>query len=1168
MADEDAFFDEADLEDGLAMEAERQRMDASESEPGSPVAPRQPHASDEEEEEGGEQDEFLGAGGGAASSETASEAGGAPAPVAGGKNHVHGCKRQRLSVDDDAAAHVRAPIHAVRRLPCLLSWILSTDRVWDSSHTGFDLIMGCRMVEGRAYQVALANFVRGDRADPEDDGLGGWLLTNVHAMLARAQARPLQRNHDAFLEAEGAEVARALQSVTAALDPDRERAPAQLHPTRLKLHLPLVRLTETLHISAVSSAPIGKQGCRVKGQTLCLNDGRVYLPNAEADVRDGATMTVTLEGAHDRRVVLEFTTRTATMRDGGGEPRQLTLLPTDKLEELLVPRQWSLADVERARRRFAHPSLATDAAIDPERANLLALAMSPPTDLRKWVQHLRLTSAGMFVSSEVCATGGKDLYELWYCGESDGLWRRGHGMKEFKELVNRVMNDVAELADDMDRAVELFWDGLDKDLWRQCELANLVTDELVRAHLSESQAAEIEQLSFEKLVGLLRAQRDGDPQEQAALKRRMRILFSRFHPEDGSYNPPMEALRAEFVEQVVFNASHAQRRRTKEGEKKSSSAKGRKNTIILDESRIVCFSNGFGYDVDLTKFRKIRPGDFVSMHCGYAMPQVDLKARKLLLALLSEIHPDRQVLDWKLSLKARALKMNQSDPIVLSSQGVAGGGKSVEASLTGEAFGEYAYTVDRKFMVDSNKTDANGPNPVLMSLRNRLWVMADEVNRITGVHVKALLGGGKTSSRGLYGQQEIFALRFNNMELLSNISTDDSTKWDGNDEGIGRRMRACQYTQRFTYVSNAHEARRIVADRNQGRNGLTQDELDRGVVPNDAEGPAMEVDGTEVAEQEAAADVEQEAREPEAEPQGAEQEADDPGERSALEQDDPDFEYWSSFPHVGLRTQTVRSPDLPTHCCVQALQVMFPEKHDKLMSLAPQLMVLLCELHTNATRPGGTWPADPPIVTTWTAEAMVQASRDDDTFEKYMRRNYARCPCVVDPRHANRPSSDKLRNRFTGNKCTHAVQMGTLQTEMRNVKVGGTGQTLFEKEGGGGKPSEATERIDAKVRSLQCFCADFMHDRMKQRDPKVNIPNCLHLALTITARSKLVGRRAIYGIVPIDMQFAADGREVMQPAPAPAPTTEETEDDAIANAALDAHEQQQHQPAAAQTAAA
>jgi len=62
----------------------------------------------------------------------------------------------------------------------------------------------------------------------------------------------------------------------------------------------------------------------------------------------------------------------------------------------------------------------------------------------------------------------------------------------------------------------------------------------------------------------------------------------------------------------------------------------------------------------------------------------------------------------------------------------------------------YSKMIDPRTLLTIKNSSADGPSPALLELRGKRYVVADEITTVSPEVLKRLLGGGKTTARGLH----------------------------------------------------------------------------------------------------------------------------------------------------------------------------------------------------------------------------------------------------------------------------------------------------------------------------------------------------------------------------------------------------------------------------------
>ena len=722
-----------------------------------------------------------------AGSEYAAAAAPVHAPPRGARR-VAGYMRQRIRTADadagadgteaaaaDADAEVdpharRAKICPHRCLPVCFGWSFSTTLAMDSARTSFERIMAARCLAEQDYDVEVRG-INGAAPEVGEDGLAQWVCGQLAALLRVDEAH--------------AELAAQLAATA-----ERSDGSSGLVVERLVMRLPMLRRIARPRLSTCPSSQTQDAGLDIDGETLRDDDGKVYKLNAEHVILEGARTElharVEVDGQSAR-------VRLRLCKDGGlrvwrgeaGEPdlsdeafKSVTNVSVTAVETALQPSHWNLREVVAVRARHSHAKRQHDLYYDPQRALLLACALAGSNNTNRWVELLKLASAHMFrvVFDRVL---GKDVERIYVCDEETMLWREDTSDAAYRVLLRQVQRDMANLAHDVPRLMELCKKAIEEHALSAPEMAELLDD-------ADEEQAGCETNLRQRLL------KNFESRERALLR-----AVTRWHPDLGG-NGLMRrtSLRSDFALGLRIDGE-----------------------LRLDDSNILVFDGAQCYDADALEVRPLTPLDFASISTGYRLPALDrydeapppgseaAKRHAELCALLREIHDDEEVYTWRVGLRARCLTASQADPTYLESFGTAGGGKGTEKDLTHAAFGDaYFLMIDDTLLTKQKNANANGPSPAKLALKNRRYVVADEVGDLDTDVVKRMIGGTDIAARDLGESLQVFKPKFPVLEVLSNAPTlkvDKRTMKP--DDGLQRRLVCCKYFNQFRFVANETE---------------------------------------------------------------------------------------------------------------------------------------------------------------------------------------------------------------------------------------------------------------------------------------------------------------------------------------------------------------------------
>ena len=922
------------------------------------------------------------------------------------------------------------PICPNRMLPCFAGWSPYLSDPFEGAQISFARLMAVRCLEGVTYKVDCGGRNTGEYAKT-DDGLCTWLCAQIGELLAsHRDVHPL------------------LAPLANALRPDACAQTEGLHVRALHMKLPQMKPTDETPMSVVSSAPPDRDGVDFESGGIRTDDNVRWRNQSEAAVLKGAEIDAYFR-FEERPWHVRITHTAAVVKTPPAELPPVTLdadddaddagaagdatgadadaeaarrakarkrdaarcaavdhvLTTDRLAlaALLLPEQWNLRRVVHARRCGSHPDLKRDIWFDPQRLALLCAALSGNDKLERFAEAMRLTANGTFRAKKMPRGPNDFQIVLFACSESTRLWAQDECKMAFNALVRRVCRDIANLTHDSLRLSDLAFTAAKAGLLTDREVKALEVNEDEQERPTDADLAKSGKNNGTPVTGNWWT--TGRP------KKLMRRCAS-FDPDRGDYRLKKHWLFEAFAELLL----------AEEGQ------------LELDVNvSLVCFSDGWLYDADKAVTRHIRPQDACSQNTGYPLPTFCEEQDSLLIKYLSEIHPCRPVLEWKLGVKAKGLSGTQAEPVFLVCTGKGGAGKGIEMELTERAYGDYFIVITSALLTKCKNENVEGPTPTRLSLKNKRAVAVDECGAVDANTMKVFLGGSTMQARDLHQPLQKFKLRFNSIEAYSNFEDNkkDLAKMQ-QDPGTRRRVRVVKYTSQFTDTD----------DRTQG---LYEVEA----IAADLERGAFEEGDDALAGQAASSDTDADAE------MGDAADADD-----ADDAEDASVPARESF--------------------------MTKVKHDQIMELAPALMARMIRMHQAAMAPGGSWPAEPPEVGKWTAEYLARVTTAP-VLDTQLRKWYRRCDCVPtrglkgdDP---NCPSNHSLHDQQeTSKKCEHYVVVDELYERFADARDADTDTPLLEKIVGrekmvaddGHGNSNASKRKAAFVQALKtvrCFCA-------------------------------------------------------------------------------------------------
>jgi len=392
-------------------------------------------------------------------------------------------------------------------------------------------------------------------------------------------------------------------------------------------------------------------------------------------------------------------------------------------------------------------------------------------DPNRWAHAVYVITNGCVV-----ADSRHDPYEhLWFCNHRSGLW--SINMNDdvlLRALMTKVKQAMLRLARGEENLVRLLRLAMaDKLMSREealtiTEIAWADTDERAKMALGERYCG-LERVSDEELGVTMKVLLDGNGGHDHIPPLALRLLRSALHHRVSNFSSPP-----------------------------------------FDAGNIVPFACGHCFDAEECVFRRTRPSDRATVAVPYPAPLAsDPEMRSKLMALLREIHPNPNVLRWRLGVHARALSCVQPSPHLLVSIGRPGSGRSLEQTLVQHAWG-------RDLNLAAHK-DALTHNPMIPSrdftfepLKHKRHVCVDDVESFDTRRVNRLLAGDslRTWSIDRRRARLEFPLRISTLELL--VEADTELTFEPDDQ-LERRMFVCRYEQTFVHVESSFEADALAA---------------------------------------------------------------------------------------------------------------------------------------------------------------------------------------------------------------------------------------------------------------------------------------------------------------------------------------------------------------------
>ena len=218
---------------------------------------------------------------------------------------------------------------------------------------------------------------------------------------------------------------------------------------------------------------------------------------------------------------------------------------------------------------------------------------------------------------------------------------------------------------------------------------------------------------------------------------------------------------------------------------------------IIDENPdLLCFSNGV-YEINNKIFRDGKREDYITKTTGYEFPTADdYGHKKDIEQFLIKVFPDEEVRNFVLQTQAQALSGRKTQDLVYTHTGRGGNGKSILIEIIKNAFGDYFLNIPVSLLTSQNNSGHNTPDPFLAKFKGVRYAMSNEPKdgaKFNDSLIKNIGSQEALQYRLLYSNNPVSL----NLQMKLNIYCNNKLKFNGEDEGIGRRMCVIDYVSKF-----------------------------------------------------------------------------------------------------------------------------------------------------------------------------------------------------------------------------------------------------------------------------------------------------------------------------------------------------------------------------------
>jgi P4 family phage/plasmid primase-like protien len=219
---------------------------------------------------------------------------------------------------------------------------------------------------------------------------------------------------------------------------------------------------------------------------------------------------------------------------------------------------------------------------------------------------------------------------------------------------------------------------------------------------------------------------------------------------------------------------------------------------IIDENPdLLGFTNGV-YEINNKVFREGRREDYITKTTGYEFPIDDDYGHKNdIKDFLIKVFPNEDVRNFVLQTQAQALSGRKTEDLIYTHTGRGGNGKSILIEILKNVFGDYFLNIPVAMLTKANNKGHNDPDPYMAKLKGVRYAMSNEPKDGASFNDQLIKNLGSQEAlqyRMLYSNSPVNL----NIQLKLNIYCNNKLKFNGEDEGIGRRMCVVNYISRFS----------------------------------------------------------------------------------------------------------------------------------------------------------------------------------------------------------------------------------------------------------------------------------------------------------------------------------------------------------------------------------
>lgn len=184
-------------------------------------------------------------------------------------------------------------------------------------------------------------------------------------------------------------------------------------------------------------------------------------------------------------------------------------------------------------------------------------------------------------------------------------------------------------------------------------------------------------------------------------------------------------------------------------------------TLFDSNPNLFAFSNKV-YDFTIKNFRDILPTDYITITCGYPVPQKNVQVMTEIKKVLWTIWEDTEVMQYLLNLTASCLNGTRNLEVFAILTGSGGNGKGLITTLIRNTFGGYYYEL-KTDCITKKTISSGGASPELFQTKGKRYVNLTEPeadDKLQEGLMKAWTGGDSINCRGLRQDPVVFKPQF------------------------------------------------------------------------------------------------------------------------------------------------------------------------------------------------------------------------------------------------------------------------------------------------------------------------------------------------------------------------------------------------------------------------